>query len=463
MIHNKPTTTMFINSLFYTYSNLILHSALSLTITLILTLLNIPVRFLEGLHTYIQPENLNNNNNNTQSGVRAAIRRPGTTESEEPKKRNHKSKDKFEFDENHAQIFRLQLTNDHLRSRICFTEYRDVFNYLFIAISSIVLHSFLNVSEGSGILINGSIFPILLVFIAVSKVVFTIFRVSFEKSASKRSEKQLSVLLGFLWFSLALVIIFVISPNVLDFEFDSVDGVGKIWIAIFAGLLSGFLFIPGVKSARSFWLGTDQLHWNLSIIPCGWFGRMLLYANVLLTVFSSLLWINPLVEDFINTKNVGTRNRVNDKFVGNFGLERPDFVMFRFWCLMGSGVLQIITLRPNLQMFLNEAVLSWYQRLHASKVPDLDFSRAKIFLHNYYLCLVVLQFLIPPALVLLFLGLSKVEGNLLDTFPFICSFVPCSAFVKEVALFMSWWIAFVWSIFTLSTLVVYRCGLLYVS
>ncbi|KAF9604688.1 hypothetical protein IFM89_009124 [Coptis chinensis] len=206
-----------------------------------------------GLHTYIQPENLNNKNNNTQSGVQAAIRRPDTTESEEPKKRNHKSKDEFEFDENHAQIFRLQLTNDHIRSQIYFTEYRDVLNYLFIAISSIVLHSFLNAAEGFGL-------------------------------------------------------VFVISPNVLDFEFDSIDGVGKIWIAIFA------------------------------------------------------------------------------------------------------GVLQIITLRRNLKMFLNKAVLSWYQRLHASKVLDLDFSRVKIFLHNYYLSLVVLQFLIPPALVLLFLRLSKVEG-----------------------------------------------------
>ena len=60
-------------------------------------------------------------------------------------------------------------------------------------------------------------------------------------------------------------------------------------------------------------------------------------------------------------------------------------------------------------MYMNEALLSWYRRLHVSKVPDLDYSRAKMFLHNRYLCLVVLQFLGPPVLVLLFLGLSHID------------------------------------------------------
>jgi len=62
-------------------------------------------------------------------------------------------------------------------------------------------------------------------------------------------------------------------------------------------------------------------------------------------------------------------------------------------------------------MYMNEALLSWYRRLHVSKVPDLDYSRAKMFLHNRYLCLVVLQFLCPPVLALLFLGLSHIDDG----------------------------------------------------
>lgn len=156
-----------------------------------------------------------------------------------------------------------------------------------------------------------------------------------------------------------------------------------------------------------------------------------------------------------------------EKLVGNLGMAQSDFDKFRLMCLLAFGVSQFLALRPNLQMYLNEAVLSWYQRLHASKVPDLEFSRAKIFLHNYYMCLVVLQFLAPSALVLLFLGLSQIEEeegkSLLTNFPFIYNFLPCSAFVKEVALFMAWWVVFVCAIFSSLSLVLYRTGFLYVS
>lgn len=329
------------------------------------------------------------------------------------------------------------------------------------AASSFLLHHVFLDRDG-----YGYVFTTLLVSLAVVRILICICKISFERSASKRSEKQISAILGLLGAGL-VVLIFTRFKHVFDFKTDFWDGFHNSLIALFAGLIAAFMFMPAAKSARSFWLGTDQLRWNLSIISGGGVGRVLLYANALLSVFTCLLWVNPLVAIFINQKttraNLGGRIRGNANLMGNGGMNRSEFVRFRVWCLMGSGVLQIITLRPNLQMFLNEAVLSWYQRLHASKVPDLDFSRAKIFLHNYYLCLAVQHFLVPPVLVLLFLGLSQIEGNLIDSFPFVCSFVPCSAFVKEVALFMSWWITFVWSILTFSTLVAYRSGYMYVS
>ena len=100
---------------FQDYKNLILQTLLSLSLALILTFLKIPIFFLHGLHTYIHPENVGHGNN-ASSGVRAAIRRPSSSDSGpgldgyqslssrtnvELKKRN-KSKDKFEFDENNA-------------------------------------------------------------------------------------------------------------------------------------------------------------------------------------------------------------------------------------------------------------------------------------------------------------------------------------------------------------------------
>ncbi|KAF3433012.1 hypothetical protein FNV43_RR24114 [Rhamnella rubrinervis] len=454
-----------------TYRNLLLQASLSLSLTLLLTFLKVPVFFLYGLHTYIHPDNLGN-------GVKAAIRRPDSDSASglssktnaELRKRT-KTKDKFEFDESNAQIFRLRLDDAHLQSRIYFNEYRIVFTLSFVAISCILLHIYLNnVSEKSGFWVNGSFVPVLLGFVGVSKLLILLTKASFEKSASRRSEKQLSVIFGVLGALLGNIVCFTISPSILDFNFGQIDGSGRLSIAVLMGCVAGFLFMPAAKSARSFWLGTDQPRSNLAMISCGWYGRAILYANYLVILITTVLWINPLSGMLVN-KNIdggkgGTlTNRIgnSEQLFGNVGFWPSDFGKLRIWCLVLSGFLQVVALRPNLQMYLNESLLSWYQRLHASKVPDLEFSRAKVFLHNHFLCLVVLQFLAPPVMLLIFLGFSQLDGKSFENYQLVCGLLPCSAFVKEVALFLAWWVIFVWAVYTSGTLVLFRRCNLYVS
>ncbi|XVF53641.1 hypothetical protein PTKIN_Ptkin05aG0115000 [Pterospermum kingtungense] len=456
------------------YKNLLLQTLLSLSLILILTFLKIPIFFLHGLYTYIHPENVGAANN-ASSGVRAAIRRPSSSDSgpgldgyqflssrtnAELKKRN-KSKDKFEFDENNAQIFRMKLDEGHLQTRLFYNDYHNSFLFSFVGLSCLMLYKYLGESEGSGFLANGNLIPVIFGFIGLAKVLLALAKISFEKSASKRSEKQFSAIFGVVGFLIGIMICSGIGPAVFDFHVDSLEGSWRIFIAVLMGFLAGFLYMPAGKNARSFWLGTDLLRSNLSIISCGLFARMILYASYLLTMFTALLWINPLTEILVNKNSYGGRG-VAGKLVGNVGFSNVEFTRLRVSCILLSGVLQIVALRSNLQMFLNEAVLSWYQRLHASKVPDLDFSRAKVFLHNHYLCLAVLQFFAPPVLVLLCLGLSQIGSNSFDKYNLVCGLLPCSAFVKEVALFMAWWIIFVWAVFTSATLVFYRRGILYV-
>ncbi|XP_031269501.1 uncharacterized protein LOC116127978 [Pistacia vera] len=469
-------------TIFQTYNNLILQAVLSLSLTLLLTYLKIPVLFLQGLFTYVHPDHVGNNN--TQQGVRAAIRRPSSSDSgsgldgfqtlssktnAELKKRS-KAKEKFEFDENNAQIFRLKLDEGHLQTRIYFKEYNSSFIYSFVGLSCLLLYLYLDGNQDSGVLGNGVLVVIFLGFVSFSKVFTSLLKLSFEKSASKRSERQLSLIVGFLGFVLGLMICSGIVPKVLDFDFGSIDGFGKIFVAVLMGCIAGVLYMPAGKSARSFWLGTDQLRCNLPIIYCGWFARMILYANYLLIVSTALLWINPLAEILVkkrinDSKGANATSNIRDaeNLVGNVGFSQEDFNKLRNWLLLFSGIIQIVALRPNLQMYLNEAVLSWYQRLHASKVPDLDFSRAKVFLHNHYLCLVVLQFFAPAIMVLLFLGMSVIDGSSLKNFRWVCDLISCSAFVKEVGLFMAWWVVFVWAIYTSISLLLYRHGISYVS
>ncbi|GLU24226.1 hypothetical protein SLE2022_401760 [Rubroshorea leprosula] len=465
-----------------TYKGLLLQTSLSLALTLLLTFLKIPIFFLRGLHTYIHPDNVAPNTASRQ-GIRAAIRRPSdsgpgldgyqslSSRTNAELKRRNKSKEKFEFDENNAQIFRLRLDEGHLQTRLYFNEYHNSFVLSFVGISCFLLYKYyLGESvEDSGVLVNGNLIPVVFGFIALCKLFVSLARVSFEKSASKRSEKQLSAIIGVLWFFFGIMICFGVIPSVFDFDFSSIDVSWRVFIAAFLGLFAGFLYMPAGKNARSFWLGTDQLRCNLSIVSCGWFERGILYTNYLLTVFTALLWINPFAHILVNKniddgKGASTFISVGDseKLVGNMGFSQLSFTRFRLLCLLLSAFLQIVALRPNLQMFLNEAVLCWYQRLHASKVPELDFSRAKVFLHNHYLCLALLQFFAPPVLVLFFFGLSQIDGNFFDKH-LVRGLVPCSAFVKETALFMAWSIVFIWAILTTASLIFYRRGTLYVS
>lgn len=451
---------MFSSSILLTsYLNLFLHASLSLLLTLSLSLLNVPSLSLYALHTYIHPDDVSPNNSNT----RAAIRRPGAPETElRPRK---KTKQNFEFDENKAQIFRLKLSHAHLQSRLHFDQFHKAFSSTFVSLFSLVLHMFLKVDKDHGVLQNATIVPVLLCFVGVFRVCVLVFLVSFDRSASKRLDKQCSVMLGILGFVVGVLFVLDVFPQwAFDFRLEFLDGFGKLVVAVTMGGLASLLYMPAARNARAFWLGTDQSRSYLSIISCGWIERLLLYGSSLLAVFTALLWVSPFADLLVNKNNTsGRKELVADELVGNVGMSSSDFDKFRQLCLLVVGVLQMLTLRTNLQIFLNEAVLSWYQRLHASKVPDLDFSRAKVFLHNHYLCLVALQFFAPPALVLLFLGLSQIGDDLHKNIHMLCSLLPCTALVKEVALFMAWWVVFIWSIFTAGSLALYRRGILYVS
>ncbi|KAL0382343.1 UNVERIFIED_CONTAM: hypothetical protein Scaly_0521600 [Sesamum calycinum] len=419
-----------LTSLIPSSNNLVFHTIFALFLTFFVSILKIPALFLHGLQTYIHPDDVNPGGNS--SGVRAAIRRPGAMDSEQPKPRK-KSKERFEFDESKAQIFRLKLSGGHLQSRIYFKEFYGAFNFTLIALLSLLLHRFLRVDKDSGLVRNGTIIPLLLGLVAVCRALFLIARVGLE-------------------------------------SFGSLDGLGKLLLAVIMGCIVGCLYIPALRNARAFWLGTDQIRCNLSIISCGWFSRMLLYATYIIAVFTSLLWITPFAEFLVN-KNADGKNGLHMtgkrgevlELVGYIGMSRSNFDNLRVWCLLITGLLQLLTVRANAQMFLNEAVLCWYQRLHASKVPDLDYSRAKVFLHNHYICAVVVQFFVPAAVVLLLLGLSQFDDNFLKGTPGVHKFLPAFALVKEVALFLAWWIIFVSSVLSSAILSLFRRGTLYIS
>ncbi|CAA7410883.1 unnamed protein product [Spirodela intermedia] len=413
--------------------------------------LSLPSRLLEGVHTYIHPDNIG-----TGDGLRAAIRQPSddasSTEQPQLKRRSRSERDggavkgKSPFDESGAQLLRLRLVDSHLRTRLYFPEYRRSFVSSISAVSCLLLGIFLSrrsSSDSDPPSVAEAAVPVFSSLFAAAHVFSSLAKVSFERSATKRSERQLAALSGFIGFVSALLIRYIFSPSIFDFRFPGgAVGFWGITSSALAGCLAGFLFVPAIRAARSLWLGTDQLRWNLDgAMSSGKISPILLSAAFVAGVVAPLMWIKPIV-DF------PARNSSPAKFD-----------QFRIWLLAASATLQLLAVRPNLQTYLNEAVLSWYQMLHSSKIPDSDFARAKVFLHNHNLCLVVLQFFAIPALEMLLLGISQTTarssgGALLPDF---------ASTAKETALFFAWWISFVWAMYTISTLALLRCGFLLIS
>ncbi|KAJ8497505.1 hypothetical protein OPV22_008057 [Ensete ventricosum] len=353
------------------FYHLLLLAGASAAAALLSTALRFPSLLLYGLHTYIHPDNPGGD------GLRAVLRRPSGPDAPPDPKRRPRSSSASQhrvpgFDDGNAQLLRLRLSDSQLRTRLLFPSFRAAFAASAVAFTDLAVLRLLLPSDPS----PAATIVAAVALLAVAHLLLLLSKLSLERSASKRSEKELSFVAGFLGFLSALLIVFVLSPSLFDFELGGVDaGSTKATVSVLAGVLVGLLFVPASRAARAFWLGTDQLRWNLAVVSCGAFTQVLLYVAVLAAAAAPLLWVIPVA-------------------------------------VVPAGG-ELMVLRPNVQMYLNEAVVSWYQRLHASRVPDMDYGRAKVFLHNHYLCLVVLHFFAPPVMTLLLIGLSQPRARTL--------------------------------------------------
>jgi hypothetical protein len=203
----------------------------------------------------------------------------------------------------------------------------------------------------------------------------------------------------------------------------------------FAGALASLAALPATRFARSFWLGTDQPRSGLAVLASSAPARLLLYLAVLVSSAASILQCCGF-------------------------LDSPELEVK---LLAAAAGLQLLASRAAVQMYLNEAVFCWYQRLHVSRSPDTEYGRAKVFLHNHHLCAVATQLVAPPLLVLSLLALWRVQGK--DYFEGVEELnwlVGWSVAMKEAALLAARWIVAVWSTVTVGTLVFYKRGWLFV-
>lgn len=422
-------------------------------------------------------------------------------------KRKDKNKDRFRWEEGSSQIYRLTLSHSHLMGRLYFAEYDEVVVFTAVGLGILVAHEGLSYISHSLHTVTDEqvrkfdIVPFLMGLFAVYKIVRLLAQVGWQTSTSRASELILSIAVGFVGFIVALCILFFPSSSILDIGLESLFAcatisasdskrqtglfmssptLARVLIAIIAGLLAGILVAPTHRIVRSFWLGTDQLQWNIPMAKWGAVVRVLLYLNVALPLFASMIWIKPMGELFVTSKSSqGQGLDAEDKMIGvqfwgklllpapsddwaeDFGLSRNLFAKVQFWGLLMAGLLHVCLFRVNVQTYLNEAIIVWYEGLHRSKVMDLELTRAKLLLNSYFLCRAAVQLFVPGMLVLLLLGMSRVWGDV--PFSELAETNPNLFFLRVVALFMAWWATFSWSILASATLALYRTGFLLVS
>ncbi|KAK3128265.1 hypothetical protein QOZ80_6BG0459170 [Eleusine coracana subsp. coracana] len=203
----------------------------------------------------------------------------------------------------------------------------------------------------------------------------------------------------------------------------------------FAGTLASLAVLPAARFARAFWLGTDQPRTGLAVLASSAPARLLLHLAVLVSSAAAILQCCGYVD--------GAEQEVK--------------------LLAAAAGLQLLAARPAVQMYLNEAVFCWYQRLHVSRTPDTEYGRAKVFLHNHHLCAVATQLVAPPLLVLSLLALWRLqEKSFFEGLEGLDWLVGWSVAMKEAALLAARWIVAVWSAVTVASLVSYKRGWLFV-
>jgi len=168
----------------------------------------------------------------------------------------------------------------------------------------------------------------------------------------------------------------------------------QIFLVLFAAVLGSFLAFPGLRLAK---MHSDAIKYTSN--P---FLQLLLNVNIAAPLMLSLLWVNPVVRDF-----VVEGGRMKHKYL----LTSSQFECVRLLLVQIFCLFRFMLIWPHLQAHLNLAV---------EKVNDLRKEAGRISLKDlqklvgrvfYYLCVVSLQYLAPLILLLYCTFLLKSLGG----------------------------------------------------
>ncbi|KAJ7513644.1 hypothetical protein O6H91_23G008400 [Diphasiastrum complanatum] len=151
---------------------------------------------------------------------------------------------------------------------------------------------------------------------------------------------------------------------------------------------------------------------------------------------------------------IDSKKRAQIKGISHSALE-----VVKFCAVLSVVLLQLGLFRINMQTYFNGGVLVWYQSLHQSQAYDIELTKAKVLLVNYFMCRVTLQILAPGMLIILFSGMARSCESCIDSLIANGDYLFAPLLVtRELMLFLTWWTVSAWAALTCTILALFRLG-----
>lgn len=168
----------------------------------------------------------------------------------------------------------------------------------------------------------------------------------------------------------------------------------KVVLAIFCAFLGAFLTFPGLRLAK---MHADALKYTENGLL-----QLLLHTNMIMPLLITLLWVKPMVREYMVRTNVHGVPIIMDG---------ESFETLRLVFIIAFCLLRLLLIWPHLQAHLNLACERVEQmKKEAGRVTLLDIQKLVVRVF-YYLCVVALQYLAPIILLLFCTFMLKTMGD----------------------------------------------------
>lgn len=477
----------------------VFYVALCLLVGLLTSSFDFSIKLLDGLKQfYVQDEDSgsnkkeetgNNQNNNSNNTINS-------------RKKAAKKKDEDWINAGGSKLLSLNVQPIHILTRTHYKEYNEVVTFLVLGfvvlLSCDILHRSIPESYHE-VIDGGDIVALLLGTMTIWRVIRNVSQVQWEKSSSSSLDIQISTICGIGGFLLSFYLLLSTPNSYFDFSFeDAIVDAGKVIashlnskleneadpippielsvvvvkgiFSLIAGFETAFLLPSAIRWVRCYYVSTFPDDMDITILKRHWVVRSLLHISMVLPIITLCLWVKPMTSLFVYQQDSGSRKIDGEEDVGDiqdwdssFGVSVSSLNFVRMTLLTFSGLLFILMFRINVQSHLNTAILTWYKILHGSIETEVNYLKARTGLTSHILSRVAMQSLLPGAIPLILLGLSRTRCAHLDAKAVEKGFLFPPFLMREGFIFLAWWSNSVWALETCVILAGFRIGIFQAS